>query len=86
LDKEKKKAKQIVDSHIVVERIIQRLVLKHVRTNFNNASNAVVIKEIRNIFHINFVICFKTHLLRFRGVNLGFLLKVQKSTRARVMA
>ncbi len=44
----------MVDSMIMVERTIQRLVNKHARANLIFASFVITIKDVRDTFHHNF--------------------------------
>jgi hypothetical protein len=45
----------------VGERTTQRLIEKCAKTNFNNASFGIAVKEVGVKFHINFVVGFRVH-------------------------
>jgi hypothetical protein len=69
----------------MVKRTTQKLVEKCVKTKFNKVWFIIVVKKVGDKFYKDFVASFIADLLGFKGLNLGFTSKVQKTTRARAI-
>jgi hypothetical protein len=65
-EKEDKRAQQVVDSFIMVERTTQRLLVKRAKAMFSANWSTTTIKKTRNRFHKNFAIGLKTHPLLYK--------------------
>ncbi len=82
-EREKTKWKRATHSHTAKNRVVERLVQKRYKANFNWTWFTVAIKEVEDKFHQNFQAGFKAHSFRYKGVNLGISTHVQSEVKAR---
>jgi hypothetical protein len=55
----------------IVEKLVERELVKQQRANFIVAWSSLAIKKARDIFHNNSKASMQAHLLGYMGLNLG---------------
>jgi hypothetical protein len=72
MEREETKQRCVTNSHIATNRVVERLIEKQYKTNFNQVWSIVAIKEVREKFHKNFQASYRAHPLGYRGVTWTF--------------
>jgi hypothetical protein len=70
-EKKDKQAKKTLIVLIVIEKFVERKLVKQQWTNFITTWSSLVVKKVGDRFHSNFKAGLQAHPLRYMGVNLG---------------
>jgi len=82
----KTKKRRATNLHNAVDKIVQRLIEKQYRVDFNRAWSTIVIIKAGNRFHQNFQASFRAHPLRYKSINLGISIVTQSESKAKAKA
>jgi hypothetical protein len=77
-ERQDKQAKKTLITMFVVEKLVERKLVKQQLANFIIPWSSSIVKEARNKFHSNFKASLQAHPLRYRSVNLDEITQVHE--------